>query len=207
MQPCRFRLFIAASNPAPAREGNLGHAENDRSCAACSRRRSRTIRVHWTCSFPPPQIHSPLRPCSVSHTPAGNAARPTEVPRPGFRYRSTRKLAFVSRHEIFPRPNPDRCSTLSPSKTGVRNSCSGFGNEPSRLQEGGGDVRRRRGCTREGGDAATSPAGRLHRRQSGCSKRRTATLRAAVPPHDSLYGDPSRRQPLRRPLRWSSSRR
>jgi hypothetical protein len=151
----------------------------------------------------------PFRPCSVSPTPAGKAARPTGVPQPGFKYRPTRKLAFVSpRPEIVSQPNPSRSSTLSPSEIGVRNSCSGSGNEPSRLREGGrGDARRRRGSTRKGGDAATSAPATERVQQEEYDDSSgwwflPTTASTVTPPG----GDPSRRRPLRRPLRWSSSR-
>jgi hypothetical protein len=130
MQPCRFRLFIAASNPAPAREGNLGHAENDRSCAACSRRRSRTIRVHWTCSFPPPQIHSPLRPCSVSHTPAGMRPDPRRYPGLGSDTGPPENLHSFPGLRFFPGPTPTAAPRSAHLRPGLETHVQGPGTNP-----------------------------------------------------------------------------
>jgi hypothetical protein len=58
-------------------------------------------------AFPAKVDQDYFRLCSVSPTLDGNAAQPTGVPPPGFKYRPSKKLSFVSPPASFvPRPKP-----------------------------------------------------------------------------------------------------
>jgi hypothetical protein len=59
------------------------------------------------CSWSPPYLSSPLRPCSVTPSPAGITPRPTGVSRSGVRYRPTKISVFgLSRDGLCPAQNP-----------------------------------------------------------------------------------------------------
>jgi hypothetical protein len=128
--------------------------------------------------------------------PAGNAARPTGVPRPGVKYRPTEKLhSFHPGLGLFLGPYPATPPTLRPSETGIRNSSLGFGNEPSSARGPRAAEAKRGGNAAANSRLLSAAATKQVQQQEDASPPGGGPLRrpllAAAP-----YGDPSRRSPF-----------
>jgi hypothetical protein len=142
--------------------------------------------------------------------PAGNAARPTGVPRPGVKYRPTEKLhSFHPGLGLFLGPYPATPPTLRPSETGIRNSSLGFGNEPSSARgpraaeatcDGGKARRQRRGklqitaCSGDGAGAAAGGGEPSRRRPLTATPPGGGPLRRPLPTVTPPHGGPLRQR-------------
>jgi hypothetical protein len=125
------------------------------------------------------------RPCSVGPFPARNAARPTGVPRPRFRYRSTENFVFVSpRPRLFPGPILVAPSYSSP---GTKHPLPWRGKNPPEWHR----LRRRRRSRRRRKVVCDCYHVRGWRPAAAASN----TARKTNPGGDTSDGDPSQWQP------------